>query len=360
MTVKKASILRITRDEMENAFNKKDSGYDGIFYVAVRTTGIFCRPSCSSKPKRQNIEFFRTVFGAVKAGYRPCKRCHPLEANGKPPGWVLKLMHSIEKKPDLKISENELSKYGASPEQARRWFINHYGMTFAEWQRGRKLAEAFTEISKGSSIDEVLFEKGYESHSGFRDAFARTFGTTPGKQGPGDFIAVQFMETPLGPLVMAGIKSGICFIEFADQRTLKYSYLKLRKSFNLPVLPATNEPLELLSMELKSYFQAGLTRFTAPLVLRGTAFQEWVWQELMNINYGEVISYRDLAVRMGDSRFTRAVSRATAMNHIGIVIPCHRVVGAGGELTGYGGGLWRKRLLLELERSGHFPDGEEV
>lgn len=344
----------IPRPEMERAFYAKDASYDGVFFVAVKTTGIFCRPSCSAKPKLENIEFFATVRDAVFAGYRPCKRCHPTEANGAPPRWVADLQARIENAPEQKITASELRAAGVTPERARRWFLEHYGMTFAEWQRGRRLAEAFTQIRNGSPLDDVVFANGYESHSGFRDAFAKTFGTTPGKAGS-EFIAAQFVETPLGPLLAAATRDAICFLEFSDRRMLEHNYQQIRKRFRLPILPRSNDALEQLRAELGCYFQGTQRKFTVHVTTNGTPFQERVWCELRNIPHGETISYEKLARNIGQPTAVRAVARANGANRISILIPCHRVIGKDGALTGFGGGLWRKRLLLALEHNGALP-----
>jgi AraC family transcriptional regulator of adaptative response/methylated-DNA-[protein]-cysteine methyltransferase len=345
----------ITLEEMERAFNNKDSSYDGIFFVAVRTTGIFCRPSCSARPKRENVEFFTSMREAVFAGYRPCKRCHPDEVNGQLPSWVAGLIGAVDARPGKKIQAADLRSQGITPEKARRWFIENYGMTFAEWQRGRRLAEAFTQIRNGRPIDDVIFANGYESHSGFRDAFARTFGSSPGKSSATEFIAAQFIETPLGPMLLTAVKEGICLVEFSDRRMLEHNYQVIRKKFGLPVLPVSTEALEKLKAELAEYFKGNLNVFSVPLAVRGTPFQERVWAELLQIPFGQTVSYQEIASRTADIKAVRAVARANGMNRIGILIPCHRVVGKDGELTGYGGGLWRKRLLLELERKGRLP-----
>lgn len=349
--------MPIPRSEMERAFYAKDASYDGVFFVAVKTTGFFCRPSCPAKPKLENVEFFATMRQAVFAGYRPCKRCHPTEANGAPPRWVAELQQRIETAPEDKITASELRAAGVTPERARRWFLEHYGMTFAEWQRGRRLAEAFTQIRNGSPLDDVVFANGYESHSGFRDAFAKTFGMTPGKAA-GEFIAAQFIETPLGPLLAAAARDAICFLEFSDRRMLEYNYQQIRKRFRLPILPRSNDVLQQLSAELDCYFQGKLKCFSGRVLTNGTPFQERVWRELRNIPHGETISYEQLAHNIRQPTGVRAVARANGANRISILIPCHRVIGKDGALTGYGGGLWRKRLLLALEQDGILPGAE--
>ena len=134
------------RSEMLRAFREKNADYDGVYFVAVKTTGIFCRPSCPSKPKPENVEFFASIKECLFAGYRPCKRCHPLESNGALPGWVAKLITRVETAPEIKIKAADLRELGITPERARRWFQQHYGMSFAAWCRGHRLAGAFTQI----------------------------------------------------------------------------------------------------------------------------------------------------------------------------------------------------------------------
>src|SRR5215472_9901558 len=170
-----------SRAEMERACVTKDGSYDGVFYVAVKTTGIFCRPSCPSRPNLENVEFFASVKECLFAGYRPCKRCHPLEANGTAPGWVKQLIGRVETAPGARLKASDLRDLGVTPERARRWFQQHYGMSFSAWCRGNRLAGAFMRIRKGSSLDEVTFDSGFESLSGFRDAFALAFGQAPGR-----------------------------------------------------------------------------------------------------------------------------------------------------------------------------------
>lgn len=337
--------------EMEQAFYQKDASYDGVFFVAVRTTGIFCRPSCPSRPKRENIEFFPTMRAAIFAGYRPCKRCHPTEVDGELPEWVVSLMQRVESDPGHKITSAELRSLGISPERARRWFQEHYGMTFVEWCRGRRLADAFTQIREGDSLDDVIFANGYESHSGFREAFGKAFGVPPGESQTSDYIAAQILDSPLGPLLAGAVQQGICLLEYTDRRMLEHNYQTLRDRFGYPILPVTHPHIEQLQEELASYFKGTLTQFTTPLVPRGTSFQEKVWHELQRISHGQTISYDQLAQRIGQPTAVRAVARANGMNRINILIPCHRVIGKDGQLTGYGGGLWRKRFLLKLENN---------
>jgi AraC family transcriptional regulator of adaptative response/methylated-DNA-[protein]-cysteine methyltransferase len=349
------------RPEMERAFAAKDASYDGVFYVAVKTTGIFCRPSCPSRPKVENVEFFSSVKDCLFAGYRPCKRCHPLEANGKPPDWVRELISRVETIPDARLKSSDLRDLGITPERARRWFQQHYGMSFAAWCRGNRLAGAFMKIRKGASLDDATFDSGFESHSGFREAFSQAFGKAPGQsRADGERVVVTMLESPLGPLLAGANDRGVIFLEYTDRRMLENNFKSMRRRFGCGIVPGRHPTLEQLREELDEYFRGEREEFSVALASRGTPFQDKVWLELQRIPYGETISYDELARRVGQPTAQRAVARANGMNYVCILIPCHRVIGKDGSLTGYGGGLWRKRLLLELEKTGSLPGSPQT
>lgn len=338
---------------MERAFFAGDPGYDGLFVVGVRSTGIFCRPTCPArKPLPKNVEYFTAVRDAVFAGYRPCLRCRPLQALGTPPDWVEPLLKEIEAAPERRWSSQDLRQRGLTPERVRRWFMATYGMTFAAWCRARRLGQAFTRLREGARIDEVVFEHGFESHSGFREAFAQAFGLPPGQAAAGACLHSCLFQTPLGPMVAAATDTAVCFLEFADRRMFREQVRILARRFALPLVPGENGLLRRLKGELEAYFEGRLQRFSVPLEEPGTPFQERVWAELQRIPYGETLSYDQLAARAGSPGAQRAAGTANGMNRLAIVVPCHRVVGKDGQLAGYGGGLWRKRLLLDLERRG--------
>lgn len=337
---------------MLRALREKNADYDGVFFTAVKTTGIFCRPSCPSRPHPDNVEFFGSIKECLFAGYRPCKRCHPLETSGTPPDWVARLIARVESGPDERLRAGDLRAMGVTPERARRWFQQHYGMSFVAWCRGHRLASAFTQIRNGAKLDDAVFGSGFESHSGFRDAFNRTFGNAPGRtRQNGTRIVCAMIESPLGPLLAAANDAGICLLEYTDRRMLAKNLETLRQRFDGAVVPGEHPWLAQLRRELAGYFSGNRSEFTVPLASRGTPFQEKVWRELQRIPHGQTIAYDELARRIGQPTAQRAVARANGMNRICILIPCHRVIGKDGTLTGYGGGLWRKRLLLELEQA---------
>ena len=340
--------------ELTRAYLERDASYNGVFFLGVRTTGIFCRPTCPArKPLPKNVEFFPTAQAAMAAGYRPCKRCRPLESDDQP-AWAADLLAEVERDPSARITDADLKGRGIDPATVRRHFLRHYGMTFQAFARARRLSGALTQIRESGTLDAAVVESGYESHSGFRDAFARLFGDTPGNYRNGDCVHLSWMRSPLGPLVAGATSAGVCLLEFTDRRMLEAQLATVRKLFAAPVAPGSNEHLKTLEAELADYFAGKLRNFSAPLVYPGTAFQRKVWGELLKIPYGETRSYEDLAIAVGDRKAVRAVGRANGLNRIAIVIPCHRVVNKSGALGGYGGGLRRKQFLLDLEALGRY------
>lgn len=345
------------RGEMVRAYQSHDTSYDGIFFTAVKTTGVFCRPSCRPPrlPNPENVEFFGTLREATNAGYRPCKLCTPQEIEGRPPEWITRLIQTVERDPTLRLKAEDLRAMGISPERTRRWFVENRGMTFTAWLRGLRLAQAHAEIRVGTALDDVVLGHGFESHSGFRDAFTRAFGTPPGRAASETCILVALLESPIGQLLAAANTTGITELLFVDRRQLEQTLRSIRDRHQSTVLPGTHPHLDQLRNELQEYFGGTRRDFTVPMSPRGTPFQCRVWEELRRIPFGSTISYQQLAERLNQPTAMRAVARANGDNPLTIVIPCHRVIGKDGTLTGYGGGLWRKRLLLGLEQTGALP-----
>lgn len=337
--------------EMRSAFMAGDASYDGIFVTGVRTTGIFCRPSCPArKPRPENVEFFRTPKEASFSGYRPCKRCRPLDIEGRGPAWVQTLLRKVERDPGARLPTRELKRLGIDPARARRYFLKHYGMTFQAYCRSRRLSQAFLRIKGGATVSDAISETGFQSESGFRTAFNKVFGVAPTASKDSNAIYLDWLETPVGPLVAGATNKAVCLLEFSDRRMLEAQLETLKRRFNTVLVPGSNRLLKTLRSQLTEYFAGKRQTFDLPLDYRGSPFQEKVWSALCEIPYGETWSYKDLAQRVGDKNASRAVGTANGMNRICIVIPCHRVVNASGELGGYGGGVWRKKFLLDLER----------
>jgi AraC family transcriptional regulator of adaptative response/methylated-DNA-[protein]-cysteine methyltransferase len=336
---------------MHRALEARDGGYDGIFFAAVKTTSIFCRPSCpAKKPKPENVEFFGAARDALLAGYRPCLRCRPLEVQGTVPGWLRPLLAAVEQDPSRRWRDEELREQGLDAVRVRRWFQREHGMTFHAYLRARRVGLALGRLRDGEELTMVAYDHGYDSLSGFRDAFKQVFGEAPGRGRSGERVVVTRLLTPLGPMIAGATDDGICLLEFGDRGRLEAQLRRLSKQVGHVFVPGSNAMIERLDHELRAYFDGNLREFDVRLVIGGTEFQRRAWECLQRIPFGETRSYAEQAHAMGSSGAARAVGRANGDNRISIVIPCHRVVGANGRLTGYGGGLWRKRALLEHEQ----------
>jgi len=341
--------------EQLEAWRRRDARYDGAFVIAVSTTGIYCRPSCPSRPSEEHVAFFPDAAAAEQAGYRPCRRCAPDRASGEPPEAIARLLRQVKESPDTRISDADLRAAGLTSDTVRRWFLRHRGMTFSAWCRRLRLGAAMSRLGAGASLDEVALGHGFDSHSGFRSAFQRLFGDAPGRSRADDCVHVEILPTPLGPMLAAADRSAVRRLVFADPAALAESYRKLSHDADLPVVPGSNPVLRQLSGELEAYFAGRRQTFTVPFSGGGTPFQERVWKALGEIPWGETRSYEAVARRLGSPRSLRAVARANAANPLYLLIPCHRVIGKDGRLAGYAGGLWRKDRLLALEQSAVHP-----
>jgi len=335
-----------------DALVRKDSSFEGQFFVGVKTTGIFCRPGCTArKPKKLNTEFFTNVKDALDHGYRPCKICDPLKPLGAVPNWLAPLMKELEIHPQQKLKDQDLRNLELEPERVRRWFKQHHGLTFQAYQRSLRINQAFGQIKKGEKVISSAYDHGYESLSGFGDSFKKIVGESPRSSMDKEIIHIQRIPSPLGPLLLGATEKGICLLEFTDRKMLETQLERLKKYYNSVPLPGSNHHMELLRSELLEYFKGERKAFSVSLDLRGSTFQVSVWKILQQIPYGRTRSYKEQAIALGNLKSIRAVARANGDNRISIVIPCHRVIGGDGKLVGYGGGLWRKQWLLNLESS---------
>lgn len=343
--------MELTDDIMYEAAVRKDSSFEGVFFTAVKTTGIFCRPTCTArKPKRENVEFFTNSKDAVLKGYRPCKVCSPLEKLNETPDFIKEILRELSEDPSLKFKDYDLVKRGIEPSKMRRWFLKNHGITFQAYQRMFRINTAFKKIKEGESITTTAFDSGYESLSGFNDSFKSVFGVSPKNSKTQNIIDLKRIETPLGTMFACAVKEGICLLEFTDRKMLETEFKTLAKALNASIIQGENEHFSVLELQLNEYFKGKRKTFSVPVFSPGTDFQNQVWKALIEIPYGEVRSYKEQSDAIKKPEAVRAVANANGMNKISILIPCHRVIGSNGELTGYGGGLWRKQWLLELEK----------
>jgi len=338
------------RSIMSRAFYNKDSNFEGLFYVGVKTTGIFCRPSCPARrPRKENIEFFYSTRDALLQGFRPCKVCHPLSKMGDTPEWLQPLLDEIHEHPDVRLKDSDLRRRSLEPNRVRRWFKKHHGITFQAFLRAQKISRAFGQIRYGDKVVEAAYDSGYESLSGFTESFKKSTGFSPVRSPQKQLIMVTRITTPLGPMLAAASDKGICLLEFTDRRMLERQLKKLKADLKAELLPGNSRYFDQLNQQLNEYFAGRRKEFDLPLVLTGTPFQKKVWKELQEIPYGTTRSYGEQAARLGQKEAVRAVAKANGDNKIAIIFPCHRVIGSDGKLVGYGGGLWRKQYLLNLE-----------
>lgn len=331
------------------AVTGRDAAWDGLFVFGVRSTGIACRPTCPSRRARpEQLAFFATLDAAISAGFRPCLRCRPDEKMADPPWWP-SLVALIDGAGGVRVNDSQLAARGFDPVRVRRHCRRTFGMTFHAWVRARRLADAQHMLRRGAPLDRVILDSAWESHSGFRDAFSRLVGAPPGRARDGEPVIASTWNSPLGTLVAAAVDEGVALLEFGDIARLEHQAPTLRRWFHGPVLAGQHRHLTQLFGELEEYFAGARREFLVPLVLRGSPFELAVWNALRAIPYGSTCSYADVARVIGNPRAVRAVGSANGRNRLPIVIPCHRVVNTGGKLGGYGGGLWRKIKLLEVE-----------
>lgn len=334
------------------ALTERDPAYEGRAWVGVATTGIFCRLTCPArKPRPENCRWFDSSAAAVSAGFRPCRRCHPLgpEAAGDP--VIRRMLAALEADPARRWTEAGVQELGLDPSTVRRAFKRHYGMSFLDLARQSRLRQGVRGLGNGTPVIDAQLEAGFDSASGFRDAFARLFGHPPAAMtGGAPGLVAEWIETPLGGMIAVADDRSLHLLEFTDRRDLAAELRRLSAASGGRIGLGRSAVTERAEAQLGRYFAAQSGDFDLPLVLHGTPFLREVWTELQGIPPGATVSYGTLAARLGRPSSARAVARAVGTNQIAIVIPCHRVIGADGSLTGYAGGLWRKQALIEIER----------
>ena len=336
---------------MYRALSRRDAAYEGVFFTGVKTTGIFCRPTCKAKrPRVENVEFFPTVNEALHGGYRPCLLCRPMDTIKPAPPLVERLRRTVEAAADGRVTDKDLAAMGVEPSTARRQFQAYHGMTFHAYQRARRMGLALRDVKSGRPVIEVQLERGYESTSGFREAFARVFGAPPRGAKDAACLMARRLETPLGTMLALADDAGLRLLEFVDRRGLERELVQIRRRLKCAIVPGNHAILDRTAGQLTEYFAGQRKHFDLPLAPVGSVFQLRVWRELGRIPPGQTRSYADMAKRLGIPKGPRAIGRANGSNMLAIVIPCHRVINADGSLNGYAGGLWRKQRLLEHER----------
>ena len=322
------------------------------FFYGVTTTGVFCRPSCSSRrPSKANVRFFATVVEAQVAGFRPCKRCKPMAARSNPTD---KIRAYLEAHIDRRVSLAELGRItGMSPFTVQRNFKQAMGASPLEYQRALRAGRLRGALKRGGNVTEAIYEAGFGSSSRAYEGSA--LGMTPSRfaqGGKGEQIGWCAAQSPFGWVIVGATERGLCWLSLAS--TAAEAEASLRAEFPAAELRRDSTLSRLVDAALKSVREGtdlsenrGLA---GALDLRGTVFQLRVWQALRQIPRGTTKTYSQLARELGNPNATRAVARACALNRVSVVVPCHRVVGVSGSLTGYRWGVERKRQLLAAER----------
>lgn len=335
---------------MWRAFAERDPAFEGVFLVAVRTTGIFCRPTCPARrPRRENVEFFADAASARAHGFRACKRCRPLEAQLFAPPLVERLRTLVESEPEARIGDKELARIGVEPSTARRQFRKHFGLSFQAWQRAHRLGIALGSVREGARVIEAQQQGGFESGSGFRAAVERHFGAAPSRAARHAGLLARWIETPLGSMLLVADEEGLRLADFVDRRAMEQQVLGLRERLGQPIVPGSNAHLRAAAAQLLEYFRGERREFDLVLKPAGSEFELRVWTALGRIPCGETRSYAEIAAELRRPGAQRAVGTANGRNPLAVVVPCHRVIRSDGSLSGYGGGVWRKRWLLDHE-----------
>jgi len=355
MTVTKTETAsRFTADEERwAAVLRRDASADGRFYYAVRTTGVYCRPSCAARtPRRENVSFYRTCSDAELAGFRPCKRCRPnapaLAAQRA--AAVAKACRLIEESYDLPSLDALAHAAGMSRFHFHRVFKNVTGVTPKAYAAAHRAQRVRHELPRRETVTEAIYGAGFNSNSRFYATAAGTLGMTPTNfrsGGHGASIRFAVGECSLGSVLVAATGKGICAIMLGDNAGALVRNLEDR--FPRAQLVGGDTQFERLVATVVGFIEVPARGLDLPLDVRGTAFQHRVWQALRSIPAGSTASYAEIAERIGEPAAVRAVAQACASNPVALAIPCHRVVRKDGGLSGYRWGVERKRALLERE-----------
>ncbi|TGN51544.1 bifunctional transcriptional activator/DNA repair protein Ada [Paracoccus liaowanqingii] len=336
-------------DRLYAALLARDSTYDGVALVGVTSTGIFCRLTCPArKPRPENCRWFGTAAQAAAAGFRPCLRCHP--GDGVPP-LVAQLTAALAARPGHRWSEGDLLALGHDPSTVRRVFRQHLGQSFLQMARAARLRQGMAALTRGDAMIEAQLEAGFDSASGFREAFARLFGHPPHLMRGASDLRADWIDTPLGGMIAIADDAALHLLEFTDRKALPQGLRRLSARAGGRIGLGRTAVTDRTEAALQAFFAGREGRLDLPLHLHGTPFQMRVWQELQAISAGQTRSYGQLASAIGRPTAVRAVAAANGANRLALVVPCHRVIGTDGTMTGYAGGLWRKERLIALERA---------
>lgn len=340
-------------DERWAAVLRHDRDADGLFFYAVRTTGVYCQPSCAARrPQRGNVRFYITSEAAEGAGFRPCQRCRPnepslAEQHAAAVARACRLLDESADPPSLDVLADAA---GMSRFHFHRVFKSVTGVTPRGYLAARRARRVRDELSRSGTVTDAIYDAGFNSNGRFYATSSEVLGMTPGDfraGGNGTSIRFAVGECSLGSILVAATDKGVCAIEFGDDPDALVRGLQDR--FPNARLIGGDRQFERLVATVVGFVEAPALGLDLPLDVRGTAFQQRVWQALREIPAGSTASYTEIAERIGAPKSARAVAQACASNRIAVAIPCHRVVRTDGGLSGYRWGVERKRALLDRE-----------
>lgn len=338
-------------DTLYEAMLQKDMSFEGLAYVCVTSTKIVCRFGCPARPPlRRNVLFVESLTDAHAKGFRNCKRCKPETYPNAEPELVTRLKQLVNQSPDDAWNSDRLVSLGIHPVTARRQFKASTGNTFAQYVRGRRLAMAHTNMIAGEAVIMAQQDAGYESGSGFREAFQKEFSVAPKNSVHVKTLVFDFVDTPLGPMLALADDTSVHMLEFIDRKNFHRNVVRYKRAFNAAILPGVTDALSMIVKEVQAYFVGENLEFRSKIAKAGSEFQNEVWTALRQVPAGTTQSYKDLAIAIGKPNAVRAVANANGQNRCAIILPCHRIIGSDGKLTGYAGGLEKKAWLLEHER----------
>ncbi|MGD9587722.1 MAG: bifunctional DNA-binding transcriptional regulator/O6-methylguanine-DNA methyltransferase Ada [Pyrinomonadaceae bacterium] len=334
------------------AVRDNDARFDGAFYLGVKTTGIYCRPSCRARtPKRENVAFFTTWADAERSGLRACLRCKPKNAAAADPQVekMLKVCELLESE-DLYSLEDLAEEVGLSPYHLQRSFKEIIGVSPKKYSEAKRMERFKEELRGGGDVTAAMYDAGFGSSSRLYEKAAERMGMTPAaykKGGQGVTINYSITDCELGRILVARTIKGLCNVAFADDDSSLEE--NLRKEYPNAEVVKDAKVLKGFVDEILKHLSGEKKRLDLPIDIQATAFQMKVWDLLRKIPYGETVTYSQIAEQLGDKNKVRAVAQACANNRVAVVIPCHRVVGKDGKLTGYRWGVERKEKLLAAE-----------
>lgn len=331
----------------------RDARADGRFVYAVRSTGVFCRPSCPSRrPRRENVEFFDSPAKAQQAGYRACQRCSPLQRNPQAQK-IEAACRYIDENLDITLSLTAISRHVAiSPFHFQRLFKRILGISPRQYQQARRAGKFRQALLSEGRVTDAIYEAGYSSSSRAYESIPAQLGMTPSafrRKGEGVSIRYAILTTELGKLLIATTERGVCAVRFGESDAALLRELK--HEFGAAEIQRDDEGLKQLTTQVQQLLDGSAAALNIPIDIQGTAFQQLVWETLRKIPAGETRTYAEVAASIGRPKAVRAVANACASNPVAVVVPCHRVVHKSGRLAGYRWGLKRKEMLLEKEHS---------